>query len=746
MSPDVWGPVPNGRLGDPFRKLAFQLADAGHDVTLLYTSPTRHQEDLSDWVAYYKEHEVKLVSLPEPEVRAAAGVVSQGGQSSYAVLEWLRANEPFDVVHAPEMGGDLYHSLWAKRSALALQGTTFVVSTHGGHWWSAEGNFRVFDEISSLLRAQQELRCIELADVVVSPSQYMLNWLESHEVVLPDRTFVWPNPLDETENQRSPSGGRSVRGVAYVGELDARAGVHHFLHALRRFGRKQLRELPIWFLGDRSPLFDFDAALQALQDERRGLMINVRTGLNNEEIGSLLLTEELLTVSPALEEDASLVVSTCISGGIPLVATDVGGVRELLDPSSHEILCRPMPYDIAVAIEQALENGGTVPVAAHDADVTNSVWRDWHAAQPEGRPFVRAAEESRDHQPEVGDVTVCVVHHDQADILPLALDALARQTMRPTRIIVVDNGSRSKEAKALLRELSELGEIDGVELTILRGPNRYPGAARNRAARRVTTEYLVFADDDNLAKPNMIESFVRACESDPETAAFTCFADYFHESDKAVPPSVLQRGVFFGGLGMLGAVENSHGDMNSIVRRSQFEAVGGFHDVWGVGREDHDLFLRLSVGGYGVGVVPEALFYYRKKESRLHNLHVSREAGPSLVAMSGAAALDRDVRMLVEGARGFHDRIGFLEKSVRSLETDLQSSRGQLNVVRGNLRSLQKRFYAEHRGLEATERRLEEAGSVLSDLRWLLRRLEGTPARYVLRRFEGYRTLLRRYL
>lgn len=48
--------------------------------------------------------------------------------------------------------------------------------------------------------------------------------------------------------------------------------------------------------------------------------------------------------------------------------------------------------------------------------------------------------------------------------------------------------------------------------------------------------------------------------------------------------------------------------------------------------------------------------------------------------------------------------------------------------------------------LAAERERVEQLTRARSDLRWLLRRLDGSPAGFMLRRFEGFRTLMDRWL
>lgn len=128
---------------------------------------------------------------------------------------------------------------------------------------------------------------------------------------------------------------------------------------------------------------------------------------------------------------------------------------------------------------------------------------------------------------------------------------------------------------------------------------------------------MLFMDDDNYAKPHEISTFVRAAQSSGADV-LTCWMDVF-ESKTA--PRMAQRPTVrwlpIGGAVSAGLYKNCFGDANALVRRSAFLEAGGFTEDYGVGHEDWEFFAKMSLGGYKVSVVPEALFWYRRLGSSM---------------------------------------------------------------------------------------------------------------------------------
>ena len=157
--------------------------------------------------------------------------------------------------------------------------------------------------------------------------------------------------------------------------------------------------------------------------------------------------------------------------------------------------------------------------------------------------------------------------------------------------------------------------------------NRGVSAARNAAASKGHAEYLLFLDADNVPVPHMVERFLSAIENSGDDC-LTCYFRAFEgtqapfewatdEAGKCVIRQVVPTQVRVPASRScltLGLFDNFFGDASFIVRRSVFEALGGFseeseyrHDT----HEDYEFLLRLVLAGKTLDVVPEILFFYR---------------------------------------------------------------------------------------------------------------------------------------
>jgi GT2 family glycosyltransferase len=143
--------------------------------------------------------------------------------------------------------------------------------------------------------------------------------------------------------------------------------------------------------------------------------------------------------------------------------------------------------------------------------------------------------------------------------------------------------------------------------------NMGPSAARNRGAKVSNAEFLIFVDADNLPRPNMIEVFLRTIEETQADLVVSPMRGFSKTNADGEPDDTLFVYTPDSKFDPIKSIQdNNLGDTNFCVRRSVFEALGGFRedrDLMGV--EDWDFLIRFELAGYKRVVAPEVLIDYR---------------------------------------------------------------------------------------------------------------------------------------
>lgn len=619
VTPDLLGPVRNGGIGTACTFLAEELADAGYQVTILFSQCDSSASVSETWMRRYQAKGIEVVVAEDWRPLASLPVCPHHPALAMAltVHDWL-AGRCFDLVFFMEWQGHGFYALQAKRAGLRFQNTVLVTQTHSPSLWHAVNNAELSSDPMSLLTYFMERKCVEWADVLISPSAYMLDWLRRFGFKPPQQAMVLPNLLQVSAVgcSRSERAHVSVNELVFFGRLEYRKGLAQFCDALDRLANTGTT-VKVSFLGKFSHLGSEHSAIYiARRATKWPFAVKIHSRLDQTQALRYLQGKGRMAVMPSVADNSPYTVYECLAAGIPFLARNVGGVAELIDPRDRmTCLFNDNPNTLAECFAQVLSNGAPVPRLAFALEDNRMAWRrlvaDLLAERKPGLPL-----------PPPPKVSVCLVHYNRPKLLKQAVDSLLAQDYTNFEVILVDDGSPDKAARQMLDRLTPLFDQHGWR--ILRQANGYLGKARNTAARHANGDYLLFMDDDNVARPPMISRFVQAAlssDADLVTAMFDVFA-----SDRmpTTRTRVVERFLPVGDIVSFSVLTNAIGDANALMRRSLFERLGGFSEDYGIGHEDFELYLRAVLNDACVCVVPEPLFWYRRNgESMLSATHAA---------------------------------------------------------------------------------------------------------------------------
>ncbi len=162
-------------------------------------------------------------------------------------------------------------------------------------------------------------------DVLVSPSKWLLDWHAGYgfhgkkEVVL-------PNPVEMGEVRERTL--HHPAKIAYIGRLSEDKGFGDVLKMIPKLDAATVGRIVV--VGD-GPL-----AINAssLNDSR----VDLRGALDHDGSRRVIAEADLLIAPSRILENQPTVILEAMAEGTPVIATDVGGVRELLDGTGVSIL------------------------------------------------------------------------------------------------------------------------------------------------------------------------------------------------------------------------------------------------------------------------------------------------------------------------------------------------------------------------------------------------------------------------
>ena len=465
---------------------------------------------------------------------ASSGRPISYDKRSYALFRHLTAVEdPYDFIHFHDYKALGFFTLTAKSQRLGFANTTLVVQLHGPTRWTLQANDHPFTDESQLQIDFMERECIARADLLVSPSRYMLKWLKQNgwTTPAPDRVCVIQNICTHLGMILGPQRTRPqpmpCTELVFFGRHEERKGIALFCDALDLI-MDDLADAntQVTFLGS----FGFiggEASALYLARRSRDWRFPIRLLPDCDRIAAcraITANDRSVVVIPSRVENSPYTVMEAVIAGKPLIASASGGISELLEPTIANALTCEMDRDpLAARILTAIRKGLPAAKLAVPPEKTERQWLDLHTTPTICKTIAKARIATRSPP----KVVAAITHFERPAKLYDAVLSLAAQLYPNLEIVIVDDGSRQPTSLHLLERLQPL--LDKLNVRLLRQPNRYLGAARNHAIAETQSDYILFLDDDDIAFPNLVQTLVAAAEA-TGAAMVNCIQLYMQEA------------------------------------------------------------------------------------------------------------------------------------------------------------------------------------------------------------------------
>jgi glycosyltransferase involved in cell wall biosynthesis len=241
---------------------------------------------------------------------------------------------PVDLLHA-----HVHRAAWTAMIAAAGARRPFVVSEHSSEWAAPELGR------GALRRARISFG---RAAVVCPASDYLRERIQAHGVEANFR--VVPNPVD-TELFRPGTRADGPTRMIAVAALAPAKGIRQLLEAVAGLGRA---DFALDIVGDGPNRTEYEQLVR-----RTGLAdrVSFHGAQPKPAVAALMQAADFL-VLPSLGETFAVVVVEAMACGLPVVATRVGGVPELVDPDTGLLVEPGSAEALGAGLDRMLDGHG----------------------------------------------------------------------------------------------------------------------------------------------------------------------------------------------------------------------------------------------------------------------------------------------------------------------------------------------------------------------------------------------------
>jgi glycosyltransferase involved in cell wall biosynthesis len=198
-------------------------------------------------------------------------------------------------------------------------------------------------------------------------------------------------------------------------------------------------------------------------------------------------------------------------------------------------------------------------------------------------------------------ISIIITCYNDANFIEKAVNSAFNQTYFNTEIIVIDDGS-NEDTKVVLTGLKK--KIS----RLITQENSGQSSARNKGINLALGEYILVLDSDDYFESTFAEKAIKIISQNDEFKIITCWGRRVSENNEVID-------IFKPGGGELKSFLPQNGSFGScLIRKSDWEKVGGYDESMTRGFEDWEFFIRILADGGIAYVLPEILFNYRVRK------------------------------------------------------------------------------------------------------------------------------------
>lgn len=439
-------PIQTGGIGTFIWNFARLLKQGGHEVLIILANPT--DKPRATWIEMFECAGIEVIYLFKDSL-----IVPPGYSWHQRVAELVTATIPddADVVYFADWQAKGFDYV-RKRRFRRERGPAVVTITHGCTRWVREGMRTFPTDEEHLLLDYAEAYTAQHSDYLVTPGQYMLDWVRAAGWKLPpdSHSRVINYPFFPTESASVPQtsesfvtsaaaksqysvftagapenailhnghngvlapsvearasaaalqeyrSGQAFRRIIFFGRIETRKGIELFVNGLAKLKGKpcmQSIEEVILLGGPGGNPYGSPNDVARLLAERldHAAPVHAVSDLNTFEAQEFLAmrASDSLVVAPSLRENFPLtVIEASLLPGLNLLASTAGSIPEVLGPCGRDQLFEPFLAPYAQKLEQTLLQG-----VKSDDELGHYDWQraneGWIAFHEEVVEFARA--------------------------------------------------------------------------------------------------------------------------------------------------------------------------------------------------------------------------------------------------------------------------------------------------------------------------------------------------------------------
>jgi len=603
---------------------AQMLSSFGHDV-LVITQNFGVKEP-----SFIKKDNYRVVQF-NPNKYQASSFLGYEANLSFAfaqIVKELAAKEGApDIIESQEYMGIAYYLLQYKWLQYPIFKELKVLLTlHAPSFVCMDYNKVSPYRLPSFWTGEMERFCIRAADMVISPSRYLVNELGSRMKTDDLQIQILKNPY-KVEKYTDKTIVRNK--ILFFGKLVPLKGCFELISYFKQLWNEGF-EYPLIMIGGGDHLYHPEG-IHVITFIRKKYKEEIKNG-KLILLGSIpphqlnkFISDAHIIIIPSLVDNLPYTVAEVMGSGKVLLASMQGGQTEIIENGVDGFLFdhndipsfkERIRYIMSLSDNQLKEIGEKAFRKVQKEfsreliynKKINLIQKILSSPSKKQFPFIRPQSgvnllpDGLTGEDEL--LSVVIPYYNMGQYVTEAVKSVIGSTYKKIEIIIVNDGSSGDENISILHKLSETYSVKIINKT-----NEGLALARNKGASLAKGRYLAFLDPDDTVEATYYEKAINVLKHYDNVYFVGCWAKYFGNASgywpsfNPEPPYLL--------------VHNMINSSALVFKKAAF-LDGGLNDPKMIfGMEDYDSVIGMVKKGYQGVALPESLWNYRVRKKSM---------------------------------------------------------------------------------------------------------------------------------
>ena len=605
------------------------LTRKGHQVTVFVN------DDKVKSVEVTNAPEARLVRFNSNITNASSflGNITKLSYSFAAIVKQFieKENAPH-VIEAQDYNGIAFFLLQHK-ACLAdwCRDIPVVLTLHSPSFLYQEYNDVSLYKRPNYWIGEMERFCIQAADLVISPSQYLIEELKERFKIFNSKLYVIPNPyFFNSDEQYKLSIAASAKHFTIYGKLSAQKGTFRILSEFEKLWNKGQQNELVMIGGDDIVYEPMGKTMGKIVRKKykkyiEKHLLKLRNRIPPSERAKVL-KDSIFFIVPSIVDNLPYTVMELMSLGKIIIVSKQGGQAEIVTDGIDGFT---FDYQLSGSFEEVLnkvkklgkEELLTIAQHAITKIETNYAYdRIYNSkiqkieetikqyAIPAKFPFVRKVNVPEKEIPVKEGIpallSVVIPYYNLGKYIDETVQSVLNASYPHLEILIINDGSTDSASIKMLEKYKTNDRI-----TIINKANSGLAEARNTGAENARGEFLAFLDADDTVAPEYYEKAIRILKQYDNVHFVGAWTRYMDGSQNIWPTFNPEPPLLL-----------THNMINSsalVYKTAFFKAYGKNDKAFKIGLEDYESVIRLKSNGANGVAIPELLFNYRVRKNSM---------------------------------------------------------------------------------------------------------------------------------